>query len=982
MSTFDIRPDAPGMLRIEAVNITIKFDRTGPTTGRISWNIPSPGPGCSTMDQAYCGMLVTIDNKPASADKIPQRGEVYSSDATADSNLFAGDKLGSAMIIGAFYEDRTTTFFDITGLKPNTPYYVSGFPVDCQYRYFIEGVHAYSLDFTNRGTEGTHGSQVVVLNADAQAMGVNPDQYTGLHAGEVYDFMIQLGVDPKPQRPVDSTEAHIVAPRYHIQINGELAQSYTQLVAAINKQLALLKTTTQGPTAPGTGSYYFNTIQKKLFQWNGSEHIEIPVLVEPTQPNTVVIGTHWHKTTTDETFVWSGVAWILVSVLKVARDPLTPTADKSFWYNGTTAYEWNGVTWCSLLTFSQPLDPSLATTPPEDSFWYDTAHSILYRWNSVAHLWVTTQAVQATTNPNTPATGSYWFNNLTNDLWLRGVPLAGWNLQVNVAITEIAPATPAAGKLWYKPTTKQLFLRDLTNTTWTPQVVIIFGADPTIRSSCDLWWDTTQNILNVWSITTSTWIPSSHFFQQITDPSAPPVLAIGTAWYNTTTKVLYVYDNNCFVVVDFTAYPTDPRLGIVDGTVWYNTSTKVWSVRTSGVWVIFDPVDSPIDPNNLAVGTFWYNTTTSGLSSWNGIGWVAVTFSATPLTPLKGALWFDTTANYLKQWNGVMYVAAIPYASVELDTHNNLLFTDATVGSTSYVNITDGTLFAGLELVFALHTPVQGSDGASDTPGYAELGIGTDGSDAARNAILTDIRYELGYPVVDVELTKEQMDYAVDRALAELRSHSSLGYKRGFFFLSVRPNEQRMFLTNKVDNHHKIVDILGIYRLTSSFLASAHGAGVYGQIVLQHLYNMGSFDLLSYHLMAEYTHLMEILFAARVTFTWNEQTRELFMHNRFNQAEQMVCIEASVDRTEQDIMTDRYTKSWIRRYAAAVCRLMLAEIRGKFSTLPGAGGGVTLNAGELRQAAQTEIDACLMDIEQYITDRPEEYGVGSTFLFG
>jgi hypothetical protein len=145
---------------------------------------------------------------------------------------------------------------------------------------------------------------------------------------------------------------------------------------------------------------------------------------------------------------------------------------------------------------------------------------------------------------------------------------------------------------------------------------------------------------------------------------------------------------------------------------------------------------------------------------------------------------------------------------------------------------------------------------------------------------------------------------------------------------------------------------------------------------------MGSFDLLSYHLMAEYTHLMEILFAARVTFTWNEQTRELFMHNRFNQAEQMVCIEASVDRTEQDIMTDRYTKSWIRRYAAAVCRLMLAEIRGKFSTLPGAGGGVTLNAGELRQAAQTEIDACLMDIEQYITDRPEEYGVGSTFLFG
>ena len=181
---------------------------------------------------------------------------------------------------------------------------------------------------------------------------------------------------------------------------------------------------------------------------------------------------------------------------------------------------------------------------------------------------------------------------------------------------------------------------------------------------------------------------------------------------------------------------------------------------------------------------------------------------------------------------------------------------------------------------------------------------------------------------------------------------------------------------------NKIVDILGVYRATSSFLSSAHGAGVYGQIVMQHLYNMGTFDLLSYHIMSEYTKLMEMLFAARITFTWNEQKRELFIHHRFPMSERMVCIEATTERTEQDLLTDRYARAWLRRYSCATARLILAETRGKFSSLPGAGGAISLNASDLRTAAQAEIEACLQEIDDFIVDKPDEYGMGCQFVFG
>lgn len=982
MSTFDIVTDAPGLLRSESINITLKFDRTGPTTGRVSWNIPTPAAGCTASTQAYCGMLVTLDTKPASADKIPVAGQVYSSDPTADTQLFAGDMLGTSLVVGALYQDRTTVFLDITGLKTNTPYYVSGFPVDCQLRYFVEGVHAYSLDYANRGTDSTHGSQVVVLNSNATEMGVEPTDATGLTIGDSYEFNMQLGVVPRPNRPVDSTECTITAPVYTITVAGADAQTYEELVDAINYQLALLSNGVQGPTAPLTGTYYWNSSQQKLFLWNGSQHVEQAVIIDTIAPNIVNVNDYWLNSVTHVLSQWNGAAWVVPASIAFATDPTLPIADTSFWFNGTNAYLWNGNTWCLVQTYIQTTDPSLAVEPVLGSYWYDTDTGALYKWNHVLQMWNTATAIEYVENPNALSLGTYWFNETTNTLLTYNTPVAGWNTVSNVAISEIAPTTPAPGKYWYNPITQELFQRNVGNTAWDQLDVLTFPVDPTVRSHCDVWWDTITDELNVWDAVNSVWVQATEFYQQSADPATAPTIVNGAVWYNNATGLLYVWENNCFVLTSFIDWLTDPTLTVVNGTVWHNTTADTWYVRTAGAWVLLDIVTSAQDPRALSAGTFWFNSGSLALQQWNGIGWISLTYSVTPLTPVRGALWFDTNTAILKEWNGTTWVAATPAATVELDCNGNLLFTDSAVGSTSYVGITDVTLFAGLSVVTTIHNAKPGTDGASSTPSYDEIGIGTDGSDAVRNALANELRYELGYPVVNVELTKEQIDYAIDRAVAELRQRSGLAYKRGFFFMSLKPNEQRYFLTNKISGMNKIVDVIGVYRLTSSFLSSAHGAGVYGQIVLQHMYNMGTFDLLSYHIMAEYTKLMEILFAARITFTWNEQSREIWLHHRFQHAEPVVCIEATSERTEQDIISDRYAKPWIRRYSAAVCRLMLSEIRGKFSSLPGAGGSISLNAGELRQSAQAEIEACIADIESYVVDKPEEYGVGTQFLFG
>jgi hypothetical protein len=399
-------------------------------------------------------------------------------------------------------------------------------------------------------------------------------------------------------------------------------------------------------------------------------------------------------------------------------------------------------------------------------------------------------------------------------------------------------------------------------------------------------------------------------------------------------------------------------------------------------WSVIEPVISENDPTSLPTGTFWFDTTNSSLQMWNGISWVTVSYSTSSPAPTTGTNWFNSSLGKLMTWDGTVWELASVRATVELTSNGNLIFTDTLVNSSSFVAVHDITLFQSLGVSYSFYDPKPGTDGVSSQPSYEQLGIGTDGTDDQRLKLMTEIRYEMGYPNVDVEVTPEQLDYAISKALEEFRAHSSLAYKRGFMFMQVSPETQRYLLTNKISGMDKIVDIMGIYRLTSSFLSSAHGAGLFGQVVLQQLYNMGTFDLLSYHIMTEYTKTMEQLFAAKLTFTWNEQTRELWIHHRFPQTEPYVSMEVSVERTEQEIMSDRYARPWIRRWATAVTRLMLAETRGKYSTLPGASGSITLNANDLRMAAKETMEQCMQEIFDYVADRPEEYGMATSFIFG
>ena len=71
-------------------------------------------------------------------------------------------------------------------------------------------------------------------------------------------------------------------------------------------------------------------------------------------------------------------------------------------------------------------------------------------------------------------------------------------------------------------------------------------------------------------------------------------------------------------------------------------------------------------------------------------------------------------------------------------------------------------------------------------------------------------------------------------------------------------------------------------------------------------------------------------------------------------------------RPDITLLKDIYSKPWIRDYTLAVCKTMLGEARGKFTTIAGPQGGTSLNGDALKAEAQVELDKLDEELRNYV----------------
>jgi hypothetical protein len=123
------------------------------------------------------------------------------------------------------------------------------------------------------------------------------------------------------------------------------------------------------------------------------------------------------------------------------------------------------------------------------------------------------------------------------------------------------------------------------------------------------------------------------------------------------------------------------------------------------------------------------------------------------------------------------------------------------------------------------------------------------------------------------------------------------------------------------------------------------------------------------------------MFAGELTFQWDEATRELLI-TRAIRGNETVLIEAMIEKTEQELLLDRWCRQYIQNWSLSELKMMLGLIRSKYSSgTPGPSGTITLN-GELL-IAEARQDMAELKEELLNHEYGGMVGLGNcSFVFG
>lgn len=231
----------------------------------------------------------------------------------------------------------------------------------------------------------------------------------------------------------------------------------------------------------------------------------------------------------------------------------------------------------------------------------------------------------------------------------------------------------------------------------------------------------------------------------------------------------------------------------------------------------------------------------------------------------------------------------------------------------------------------------------------------------------------LGGQMVDVELDPEHYELAIDKSIEKYRQRAENAVEESFIMMTFQEDVNEYTLPNEV------MEVKDIYRRTTG-VSSGTGNDIEPfQAAYLQTYMLGAHrpgGLTMFDFLHQHRETMGRLFGAEIMFTWRPQTRRLFLHRKIK-ADDNVVLHVYMYRPVENLIEDTYAGPWIKDYAFAHSRLMLAEARGKFTQIAGPQGGTTMNADQLRTDAQQEIDKLETELTLY-----NEGSTGLSFVIG
>lgn len=238
----------------------------------------------------------------------------------------------------------------------------------------------------------------------------------------------------------------------------------------------------------------------------------------------------------------------------------------------------------------------------------------------------------------------------------------------------------------------------------------------------------------------------------------------------------------------------------------------------------------------------------------------------------------------------------------------------------------------------------------------------------------------LGSPVIEIEITSDQLDDQIDNTLELYFQRCYAGVAERYLPLDVVIGQQTYLLP------YDIFAVVQIHSMELGGIANNAPSSLFSlnQFVAADLYRgSGKIDLLTYETVNQMLATLDIEFSRKITYDYNVITKELYLFEPPT-VNQVVLLRsyikiAPVEDEHGHEVTNIYNELIIRKLATEYCRKQWGHNLMKYggSVLP---NGLMLNANDILQEANTNIQQLELDLhEQY--ELPIDMMIGVFLLF-
>lgn len=212
---------------------------------------------------------------------------------------------------------------------------------------------------------------------------------------------------------------------------------------------------------------------------------------------------------------------------------------------------------------------------------------------------------------------------------------------------------------------------------------------------------------------------------------------------------------------------------------------------------------------------------------------------------------------------------------------------------------------------------------------------------------------QLGKPVININVSEEQVDDRVSEALQWWYDYHYEGTEKTYYKYQLTQDD----FTNKyITLPDNIIGAVRIFELGSAINSSSM-FNVQYQIMMSDLYNISSVSMVPYYMVMQHIALLNELLVGQQPIRYNRYNNKLYIDMDWNRVlpGQWVVVEA-YSIMDPATYTEVWSDRWLQRYAIALIKQQWGNNLKKFQgmAMP---GGITFNGQQIYDEASAEIAA-------------------------